>query len=85
MKLYVFEPNCWDRKYIVMCESKKDALEYLLASLKKEADNKRYKHKSDYDTLKQWSSVDVDEPLTYPRNYSIEEYKVGDVLEVNEE
>jgi hypothetical protein len=80
MKLYYINPNDYGTEYFVMTESKEQALECVKKYLKEMADGEAGEmssvYGSDYDNL--WKEATVN---NLPNDYTIDEYKQGEVIE----
>ncbi len=79
MKLYYFNPNEYGQEFIVMAETKALAYEALLTRFKHEIEAEQ--NSSFYaEELKVWESIVLEDPSTYPRVYTIDEFNAGQVI-----
>ena len=82
MQLYHFYPNGYGSEYYVMALHRAAALKYLLTSfeLKKEAAPNKYCIEEVQEDIDRWSNVAADKPSTFPSEYTLNEYSLGQVI-----
>lgn len=88
MKLYRLNPNTWGSVWYVMSDSKEKALKLLIDDMRKEhAETIAHYRKMGVDDdsdddgwVKTWEAVDVNDPTTFPKQYTLDEFDVGQVI-----
>lgn len=88
MKLYHFNNKSWGAEYFVMAENKIEAHKALLNHLDKEAKELIETYKdfpviSDdaYDEYNVWKDVNPEDPTTFPRQFTLDEYDKNIIIE----
>lgn len=79
MKLYYFKPNNYDYEYFVMAESEEKALDYLLENLSAKSTSGTSDSRHYHDEHLVWAEARKMGKL--PRQFAIESYAVGQVIE----
>lgn len=75
VKMYCFDPNHYSEVYYVLAENKIKAHDYLIRYLeKKAAVSPTYKK-----DLNKWINVNPLIEKSFPEDYSIKEYEIGEV------
>lgn len=80
MNLYVFEPNDYGIGYYTMAASKERAVEYLIEYLEEVAEQAQTPSAQLNRDIERWKTADVNNPDSFPKYYTIEEYEEGEVV-----
>lgn len=81
MKMYYFNPNTYGAEFFVMAEDKIKAHEYLLKYLKNKATSTDCHAKMYEEELEMWSKANPLDDKTFPSGYTLDEHKIGSVIE----
>jgi hypothetical protein len=82
MKLYHFNQNGYGEEYYTMAENKVEAYNALIAYLKKHVEDPEEYYKWNYEEcLKKWENVNPEDPTTFPRKFSLDEFEAGHIIE----
>lgn len=82
MKLYHFNQNGYGEEYYTMAENKVEAHKALIAYLKLHAEDPNEHYKWNYEQcLEKWINVNPEDPATFPRKFSLDEFEAGHIIE----
>jgi hypothetical protein len=77
LRLYHFYPNDWGEEYYLIAHSKLKAHGFLLAHLENKIKTDE-SYRCEYD---KWKEVDPYNPLSFPDKFTLNVYKIGEVIE----
>jgi hypothetical protein len=83
LKMYYFNPNTYGDEYFTIASNKEEALKNILNFIQNKIDKSSFEvaknsYINDYNT---WSSVNPNDPSTFPDLYTLDVYENGGVIQ----
>lgn len=82
MKLYHFNCNGYGEEFYTMAENKIKAYNALIAYFEQRIEDPKEAYKWAHEGyLKQWKNVNPEDPKTFPREFTLDEFEAGHIIQ----